>query len=226
MAFILPLCYGAVCLIKLKDLPSQYLAFYGVLWPENSNAEPYDLLRADDVISYLIHHFVVLMTFGLASPALACIIWVAICTTTWQWEILIARYLKYSPRSDILNHVNKKRYFGSNSGGSDGNSNNSSSTGTETGTETGSGSNIHTGTDSETGDNSVSDPVSDPLSEPVPYPSDEDNKDYLKCLYRLLGDPRVKRPTGYKDPDRAGGLEESCKLIWKGPLKSIWYVDC
>lgn len=208
MAFILPLCYGAVCLIKLKDLPSQYLAFYGVLWPENTQAEPYDLLRADDVISYLIHHFVVLMTFGLASPALACIIWVAICTTTWQWEILIARYLKYSPRSDIMSNVNKMRYFGNDAEKDDCTKKNDSNEVQSEATE---------GDVAKDETLSVEESVKE-----VPYPTDEENRDYLICLYSMFGDPRVPRKPGYKDPDRVGGLEESCKLIWKGPLKSIW----
>lgn len=162
MGFLLPLIYGFLAMYDLATLPIpgiQNCFSYHVLWPRDTEMPPYDLLRADDLISYFMYHFAMLMTFGLASPALAFVIWITICVTTYQWEILIARYLKYSPRSSMTKTVKSPSALLG--GGSD--------------------------ADAEKGDKK------------------EDGE-------------------ASQGEDRSGGLEESCKLIWKGPMKAVWII--
>lgn len=80
-------------------------------------------LNPDVIISSLMEHTLVLLTFGLAYPPLAFAIVVYICLSVTKWQVLIGRYLEQSPdcnlpgvgqhmgrQSDMVTYVNNNVY--------------------------------------------------------------------------------------------------------------------
>ena len=53
------------------------------------------VLRPDRIIATLMSHFAVLLTFGIASPILGCVIGVTVCVLTLMHQLIIGRYLAY-----------------------------------------------------------------------------------------------------------------------------------
>lgn len=197
MGFFLPLIYGFLAMYDLATLPIpgiQNCFSYHVLWPRDTQMPAYDLLRADDLISYFMYHFAMLMTFGLASPALAFVIWITICVTSYQWEILIARYLKYSPRSTMNQTIKPPAVIMP------------ATTTMQDGSPTGSPEKTAVlSTSIVTGSNLAAGTAANAPGTSLVAGTDDTG-------------------TTNTDNDRSGGLEESCKLIWKGPMKAVWII--
>ena len=69
--------------------------FPSILWmPHEVQKDEFrKVLFANPIISGLLHHVVVLLTFGIACPPLGVVIAISICVITFQWELIIGRYL-------------------------------------------------------------------------------------------------------------------------------------
>ena len=59
--------------------------------------------KPESLISSLMHHFVVLLTFGIAFPPLGFVITVSLVTSVVFWQALIGRYIQfYNDRTNLL----------------------------------------------------------------------------------------------------------------------------
>lgn len=69
-----------------------------VLFPEayyTGTGTPEKILRPGLILSNLLNHFAVMLTFGVAAPLLAiCIAW-TIFVLTWIWQLVIGRFVQY-----------------------------------------------------------------------------------------------------------------------------------
>lgn len=86
------------------------ISYCGVTTSASSTGAP--LIRPDRMISSLMNHFTVLLTFGIISPFLAVAIGTAICVVTFLAELLIGRHLHY-----FRFQRNSKEFNGDLSGG-------------------------------------------------------------------------------------------------------------
>jgi len=65
-----------------------------ILWPNRPHKYEYrKVLGAGVIMSNILHHCSVLMTYGIASPLCCIIIATSVCITTHMWHIIIGRYL-------------------------------------------------------------------------------------------------------------------------------------
>lgn len=100
-----------LCFIKYTTLPRPFRKTVpGILFPNNWSKDRTEqgfrsdvlqiavskrLYNIKTVTSNLIHNIIILLTFGLCSPVLACLIGAASYLITATWRILIARFVHY-----------------------------------------------------------------------------------------------------------------------------------
>jgi hypothetical protein len=91
---MVPAVYAAGCYTRTALIPRVLmLQLDGVMRPQNAGEVRFrSLLKADAIVALQIQHLVVLVTFGLACPALAVICCAAICSTTATHQFIIVRY--------------------------------------------------------------------------------------------------------------------------------------
>ena len=124
ITFVMPSMYLVVLYLGPQRLPPALVRIMpGLFWPgiadkvkilyKRSNGECiYDLSprlcnsvsKPDSVVSSLMHHFVVLTTFGVASPPLALCIAVSMITIVFFWQTLLGRYIQVCIE---LNHLDE-----------------------------------------------------------------------------------------------------------------------
>jgi hypothetical protein len=96
LSFIQPILL--FCLVyfitKSKPLESMLVVLPSILWPNRAHKYEFrKVILANPIVSGLLHHIVVLLTFGIACPPLGIVIATSICLITFQWEFIIGRYL-------------------------------------------------------------------------------------------------------------------------------------
>ena len=101
MGFIIPcvLVIGLWCLSSSRTSNNVTLQFIPrVLFPGTHHCESdakERLLRPGIILSSLLNHFAVMLTFGVAAPLLAfCIAW-TIFAMTWMWQLALGRFVHY-----------------------------------------------------------------------------------------------------------------------------------
>jgi hypothetical protein len=66
-----------------------------VLWPTHGpGIDNSKLLSATSIMSSLLNHVLVIVTFGICSPILAVVIFFTIVISTYMWQIIIGRYIQ------------------------------------------------------------------------------------------------------------------------------------
>jgi hypothetical protein len=104
LSFFQPiLFFGCISFFrKSKILSFMLMMFPSILW---SDAAPKDEFRKVilSIVSGLLHHIVVLMTFGIACPPLGVVIAISIFVSTSQWELLIGRFLMLGKKKSPQN---------------------------------------------------------------------------------------------------------------------------
>ena len=87
----------------LKDAVPALLVPPGILHaiPQSPHVP---VIRADRIIATLMSHFAVLLTFGIASPILGCVIGMTVCLLTFMHQLIIGRYLSYHSTSDVAEY--------------------------------------------------------------------------------------------------------------------------
>lgn len=96
LSFIQPILL--FCLVyfvtKSKPLKSMLVVLPSILWPHRAHKFEFrKVILANPIVSGLLHHIVVLLTFGIACPPLGVVIAASIFLITSQWEFIIGRYL-------------------------------------------------------------------------------------------------------------------------------------
>jgi hypothetical protein len=96
LSFIQPILL--FCLVyfitRSKPLKSMLVVLPSILWPNRAHKYEFrKVILANPIVSGLLHHIVVLLTFGIACPPLGVVIATSICLITFQWELIIGRYL-------------------------------------------------------------------------------------------------------------------------------------
>lgn len=91
---------------KLKREDNSILIILpSILWPNYSHKhEDKKVLLANPIISGLLHHIIVLLTFGILCPPLGVVIATSIYFITLQWEFIIGRYLNLRKKK-LLNNT-------------------------------------------------------------------------------------------------------------------------
>ena len=83
------LLYGSNRSKRLKSLCMTFLP--PLLFPKDPVAKR--LFSPHVVMSKILHHIALLLTFGVAFPPLAVLILVTVCVTTLAWQVLTGRYI-------------------------------------------------------------------------------------------------------------------------------------
>lgn len=82
-------------LVPRRCVPTFLLQFFPLLlWPETVAGSSGVLLNIEGIVSASLHHFIILLTFGLSGPVLAISVGCTIVVGTLQWHLLIGRYLE------------------------------------------------------------------------------------------------------------------------------------
>jgi hypothetical protein len=58
-----------------------------------SSTEGYRLINPHQIISNLVSNLILLLSFGLCSPVLACYITLSTCVTAWCWVMMVGRFV-------------------------------------------------------------------------------------------------------------------------------------
>jgi hypothetical protein len=96
LAFVVPLFLATVAYSASNtEVFTSFLHLLpSILWPTRPNAADSDkIIAAEIVMSCLLQHVVVLITYGLVAPTLALAVCCTVVITSYQWQILIGRYL-------------------------------------------------------------------------------------------------------------------------------------
>ena len=78
--------------LKKASIPKLLVSVLpGLLWPAEAEDGLGRLIRMDGIIVTVMNNFIVLLTFGLASPLLAGAIIIGTLLQTYEWQILFGR---------------------------------------------------------------------------------------------------------------------------------------
>lgn len=97
----LPILYVTFAAVKTERWPAPLLRqLDGALRPHDRGKVVFDkLVRPRSMQAFMIHHVIILLTFGVSCPVLAVVMAATLSVDTLMWQIILTRYIKYDSRN-------------------------------------------------------------------------------------------------------------------------------
>eukprot|EP01039_Chlorochromonas_danica_P005773 gene5773-6357_t len=100
---LLPLLYFVMAVVpRAYWPPGGYLLRQvdGVLRPNDRGVVNFNrLVRARPMQAFMIHHIIILLTFGVCCPVLAMVMATSLTVDTFMWQMILIRYIKYDAKA-------------------------------------------------------------------------------------------------------------------------------